>query len=133
MARGGTTKELVVELIGCAMWYHMWAKDDLGDDIVILCTDAEKPGRDDHARVYYIKENTDLTVRVEEVLLVPRTADETTLYAFKQVEPYVQDSEGYLYFNHRLLAGQPTNTKRYKLARRGKQMLYTFVNPVFIH
>jgi len=133
MKKGTTKKELVVTL-GCgSQWYHLWVKDDNGDDVVLMSTAPEGSRLDDHGRLFFIKENSNKTVEVEEVLLDPRIDGEDYFWA-RQIEPYAQDQNGYLYANSRT-ANSTNTTKCYKIARCGLQslqMLYMFPPPVFI-
>lgn len=110
-------KQTVVILQSGSMWYHMWIKDDHGDDVVLLSSSAEGLRQDDGARVWYIKENSDTTVQVEEALLIPRTSTDA-YYLYRQFVPYIQDSNGYIYGNYWKGVQAEDFTRKYRLIRR---------------
>jgi len=121
-------KELVARLSNGTMWYHMPIKDHLGEDAILMAQSAEGQFRDENGRVFYIKELTDKTVEIEEVLLVYRE-EGVPFDGFIQIEPILQDDDGYVYFNGR--SSYPNqNTRRYRLTLRGNQKLFRFVDPV---
>lgn len=118
-------KEIVATLENGSFWYYIWAKDNLGDDVVLLSMAAEGNERDFNCRVFMIKEHHDLSVTVEEVNSTPQRPD--TFNNFLQLEPFVQDKDGYIY-----MSGRGTDwatTWKFKLKRYGKNNLYKFVAP----
>lgn len=94
--------EKVIDLFNGSLWYHCWAKDDLGDDIVIMNTTAEGQWRDWRARVFSIKELPDASVEVEELISVA-AADPSVYNPFHQLTVRLQDANGYIYFKGREL------------------------------
>lgn len=93
-------KETVADIANGSLWYHLWGKDDLGNDVVYLCAAAEGCQRDYNARVFLIRENLDESVKVEEVALTtPANPDDYN--RFVQLEPFAQDKDGYIYMSGR--------------------------------
>jgi hypothetical protein len=101
-------REVVAELENGSHWYHLWVKDDNGDDLLIMNTAAEGEKRDNRGRVFGIKERSDGTVDVQELLsIAPSTNRATSQYV--QLIPGYQDDDGYIYFR-----GRETNHMIYK-------------------
>ena len=121
-------KETVADLENGSLWYHMWIKDIEGNDVVLHTAAAEGYRRDYNARVFTMRENADGSVTNEEVLLVVGTNPEN-YHAFLQMEPFAQDSTGFIY-----LSGRGTEwgtTHKYRLIEKGTNKLYRFVKPRF--
>lgn len=96
-------REEVADLSNGAQWYHCWAKDNYGEDIVIMGTSPEGSIRDMQGRVFGIKELSNKSVEVQELLTVsPKNQnlsyDENM---FTQLEPLLQDSTGVIYLRTR--------------------------------
>jgi len=120
-------KETVADVENGSLWYHMWIKDDLGNDVVLHTASAEGYKRDYNARVFMMREKPDGTVENEEILLVVgKTPD--TYQGFLQMEPFAQDKDGFIY-----MSGRGTDwatTWKFKLKRQGVNKLYKFTSPV---
>lgn len=93
-------KEKVVDLFQGAMWYHCLAKTPDGDEVVIMAQTAEGELRDLNNRVFGIRELTNGNVEVKE-LLVLESYQPDVYVQFAQLEPLLQDNNGYLYFHQR--------------------------------
>ena len=95
--------EKVAELTHASHWYHLWVKDQNGDDVLIMNTSAEgnEPFRRDFkSRTFGFKEKKDGSVDVQELLSMPsNTPDELNIYT--QLAPHMQDKDGYIYFQGR--------------------------------
>lgn len=99
--------EQVAELANGSMWFHCKTKDQNGDCVTVMSTAPEGMLRDEHARVFGIKENSDLSVSIHELLLLknPKKANiSDSKWQFTQLEPILQDKYGVIYFRPRNLA-----------------------------
>jgi len=96
-------REEVVQLVNGALWYHLWARDEMGEPLLILGGSPEGALRDYRGRVFGIKELPDGSVDVQELLSVgssrPGVYDKYTRYT--QLIPAAQDARGFLYFTGR--------------------------------
>lgn len=105
-------REEVAQLDNGTLWCCLHAIDDAGSRIVILCGSAEGALRDYRGRVFGIKESSDGTVDVQELLSI--TSAQPTVYErYVQLVPYAQDLDGYIYF-----AGRKTCHPMYKTKLR---------------
>ena len=101
-------REVVAELTNGSHWYHMWVKDDKGEDLVIMSAAPEGEKRDQRARLFGIKEKNDTTVDVQELFSFGE--DLSNPYStHMQFEPGFQDDDGYIYFQ-----GRSTKNRIYK-------------------
>lgn len=103
-------KTLVATLNNGSMWYHTWAVDDLGNDVLIMAEAAEGQQRDWNARVFGIWENLDGTNTVEE-LIVLQSETPTEYSPMVQLEPRFYDN-GFVYFTAR---DMPYDTSIWKM------------------
>lgn len=83
-------KETVATLDNGSHWFHCWAKDELGEDIVIMGASPEGEKRDWLSRLFSFKELPNLKVEVKELLALPSSTPDVydngiTMYA--QLEP----------------------------------------------
>jgi hypothetical protein len=101
-------KEKVADLSNGSLWYHLWVVNDLGEPIVILGGSAEGAQRDRRGRVFGIKEGLDGSVDVQELISVPSNQPSAYL-PYVQLEPEIQDADGYIY-----LRGRNTSHLMYK-------------------
>jgi hypothetical protein len=91
-------REKVIELVNGSMWYHVWAKDEFNEDIVVFCGTPEGQKRDWLARVWIFKELADNTVEINEVMCLPSV--DGTYNPMAQMQPYVY-KDGYIYLKTR--------------------------------
>lgn len=128
-AQINTDKQTVAVLSQGSLWYHIWGKDDKGNDVIFLTQAAEGSRRDYNGRMYMIRELLNGSVELDEIMIFPSTTPDT-YSAYLQVEPQVQDSEGYIYLNGR--GTTVTATRKFKLVRRGRKLVYKFASPKFL-
>ncbi|MCB1754414.1 MAG: lamin tail domain-containing protein [Gammaproteobacteria bacterium] len=104
--------EDVAELTHASHWYHLWVKDQNGEDVLIMNTSAEGTEpfqRDEKSRTFGFKERSDGSVDVQELLAMPsKTPDVHNAYT--QLIPNLQDQDGYIYFR-----GRETAHRTYKM------------------
>ncbi len=129
-------KEQVIELANGSHWYHCWAKDHLGDDVVIMGSAAEGCLRDLRGRVFSIKELSSGEVEVNELISV--VGYQSSNVPFVQLEPKIQDDNGYIYLRARDTAlGRNLLWKTRMIAqiprtdRHEFRNSFVFKNPVF--
>lgn len=94
-------KEVVADLACGSMWFTCNAKSKTGDDVVIMGVAGSANYYDTRNRVFGIKENKDGTVNVQELLTLPSYNDE-----YEQLEPLLQDHNGFIYFHARSKNGE---------------------------
>lgn len=89
-------RELVAILNNGSLWFRCYVKDGQNNDIVLIGSAAEGKFRDWRARVYALKENSNGTVEVQEILsMASNTPFE---YQWQtRLEPIMQDDNGYIY------------------------------------
>jgi len=100
-------REIVTELANSAHWYHLIVKNKKEEEIVLMSTSAEISenfSRDNHPRIFGIKERKDGTVDIQELLSIENDNKEYT-----QFIPYFQDEKGFIYFK-----GRDTKTSAFK-------------------
>lgn len=113
-------KEMIADIENGSLWYHLWGKDDLGNDVVYLCGAAEGHRRDYNARVFMFREKPDESVEVEEVALIT-PANPSEYSRFVQLEPFAQDNDGYIYMSGRNT--EPATTWKFRLNRQRNQSI----------
>jgi hypothetical protein len=101
-------REVVATLDNGSHWYHLWVKDNNGDDVVLMNSAAEGEKRDKRARVFGFKERSDGSVDVQELLSIG-TPNSGPLSHYVQTVPVFQDGEGFIY-----LQGRETKDRIYK-------------------
>lgn len=105
--------ESVADLTHASQWYHLWVKDQNGEDVLLMSTSAEgtEPDlRDHNSRVFGFKERPDGSVDVQELLNMPsRTPGLPN--RFTQLIPSLQDGDGYIYFRGRETAHRTYKTR----------------------
>jgi len=85
-------KEIVAELSNSALWFGINVLDDKLDNIMLLSTDAEGKVLDDYSRVFGIKERSDGSLDVQEVLSILSTDK------YSQLSPLFQNSEKSIFY-----------------------------------
>lgn len=101
-------REVVAKLANTAHWFHLIVKNDVGDEIIIMCTSAETSepfSKDNRPRIFGIKERADGSVDTQELFSLPNIENKP----YAQLVPYFQDEEGYIYFR-----GRHTSKRIYK-------------------
>jgi hypothetical protein len=121
-------REKVGDFIQGSMWYHAWAKDINGDDVVIMGVSAEGEHRDWKARLLMINERKNKVV-VSELFLTP-SATPDIYVPLVQLEPLFQDKLGNIYFNSRSLTPVGIWKMRFKSGFNFNN--YIFKNPFSI-
>ena len=102
-------REVVAVLNNGSHWYHLWVKDEKGEDLVIMTTAPEGTKRDKRARIFGIKEKSDGNVDVQELYSFGK--EESDPYSsHMQLVPGFQDDDGYIYFR-----GRSTKRRIYKM------------------
>ncbi len=93
-------RKIVAELENGSHWYHLWVKDNKGEDLLLMNAAAEGEKRDKRGRVFGLKEREDGSVDVQELLSISPATDRATSH-YVQLVPSFQDDEGYIYFRGR--------------------------------
>ena len=102
-------REVVANLNSGSHWYHLWVKDEKGEDLVIMATAPEGGKIDKRARVFGIKEKSDGKVDVQELYSFGK--EEYAPYStHMQLIPEFQDDKGFVYFK-----GRSTKSRIYKM------------------
>lgn len=96
-------ENVVAELINGAQFSYCWAKNENGEDLVIMGAAPEGNNRDMLGRVFGIKENADGSNNVQELLLIkPNRFDAPyNVNMFTQLEPLFQDERGFIFCKDR--------------------------------
>lgn len=94
-------RERVATLDNGSHWFQLWVEDDHGERISLVATSAEGKRRDERGRVFGLKERTDGTVDVQELLTVESLPEGNP---YVQLEPIAQDPLGNVYFEGRMTA-----------------------------
>lgn len=99
------TREIVAELSNGAQFGHCWVKNVAGEDLIIMASAPEGNLRDMQGRIFGIKENSDGSNDVQELISVrpkkPRASYNVNM--FTQLIPLFQDQTGMIYLQSRNL------------------------------
>jgi len=98
-------REIVAELVNGAQFNYCWAKDQNNEDLVIMGAAPEGNLRDMQGRVFGIKEKSDGSVQVQELisLRAKNLKADYQINMFTQLVPLFQDNSGAIYFKSRNL------------------------------
>lgn len=96
-------REEVAELANGNHWYNCWIKDNTGDDLLLMGAATEGNIRDYHGRLFGIRELEDNKTDIQELISInsknPNKKSEENKHT--QVEPILQDNNGYVYLKCR--------------------------------
>jgi len=99
-------REIVAELVNGAQFDYCWVKDQNNEDLVIMGAAPEGNLRDMQGRVFGIKEKSDGSVQVQELLSLraKNLKADYQINMFTQLVPLFQDNSGAIYFKTRNLS-----------------------------
>lgn len=95
--------EDVAELTHASHWYHLWVKDQNGDDVLIMNTSTEGIDEfllDEKSRTFGFKERRDGSVDIQELMSMPSNTPGVH-NPYSQLTPHFQDDNGNIYFQGR--------------------------------
>jgi hypothetical protein len=99
-------REIVAELSNGAQFGHCWVKNGSGEELIIMASAPEGNLRDMQGRIFGIKENSDGSTDVQELISVhPKNPGASySVNMFTQLVPLFQDQSGLIYLQSRNLS-----------------------------